>query len=97
MKLLDFSIQAPQLQNPIDQQQMAAFVSQLNEVLKYVADNLGSIKVVTTAPTVGEIQTIGDNLGNVLSEVMILTNATQTNRRIYYKDKTGTLRYIESD
>ena len=97
MKLSDLSIQAPAMQNPADMQNMAAFVSQLNELLKYIADNLSSIRVVTTAPVASEIQTTGDNRGNVLSEVMILDNDTQTSRRIYYKNKAGTLRLIESD
>ena len=97
MKLSDLSIQAPAMQNPADAQNMAAFVSQLNELLKYIADNLSSIRVVTSAPVASEIQTTGDNRGNVLSEVMILTDLTQTNRRLYYKDIGGTIRYIESD
>src|SRR3990167_9545667 len=96
MKLLDLSIQAPAMQNPADAQNMAAFVSQLNELLKYIADNLSSIRVVTLAPVASEIQTTGDNRGNVLSEVMILTDTVAGNRKIYYKDVAGNLLTITS-
>lgn len=75
---------------------MAAFVSQLNELLKYIADNLG-VKILTSAPVASELVTVGDGRGNVISEVAILDNATQTSRRIYYKNSAGTLRLIESD
>jgi len=84
------------MQNPNDTQNMAAFVSQLNEVLKYVADNLGSIRVLTSAPTASELSTIGDNRGNVISEVVILDSANATDRKLYYKDKTGTIKLIDS-
>lgn len=76
---------------------MAAFVAKVQEILQFVVDNLGTAKVVTTAPAVGEIETVGDNKGNVLSEIVILDDDTQSSRRLYFKNSASTLRYIESD
>ena len=95
MKLLDFSIQAPQLQNPIDQQQMAAFVSQLNEILKYVADNLSAVKVQTSAPVAQGMVEVGDGRGGTISELIIKHHATAGSRTISYKYQ-GTVYTITS-
>lgn len=76
--------------------QMSAMVTQLQDILQFIVDNL-SVKVVASAPTVKEIDTIGDGKGNTLSEVVILDSDTQSSRRIYFKNKAGTLRYLESD
>lgn len=96
MKQLELSLSAPQLQNPADQANMAAFVSQLNELLKYIADNLGGVKVLTSAPTASELSIVGDGRGNVISEVAILDDGTQTNRKLYYLNSAKTLRLIDS-
>lgn len=97
MKNIDIDLVAPKFAlDPSASAQMAAFVSKLQGILQQLVDESGKIKVLDTAPAVGELQTIGDNLGNVFSEVVILNNATQTNRKIYYKDKAGNLRLLDS-
>ena len=93
--MLNLSIQAPQMQNPNDQRTMAAFVAQLNELLHYISDRLGTVRVVTSAPT--SLDTVGDGKGNIFSEVEILDNATQSSRRVYHKEVSGNIRYLESD
>ena len=95
MKQIELSLSAPQLQNPTDQMQMAAFVSQLNEILKYVADNLGSIKVKTSASVASEMAELGDGRGGILSEIEIKHHATQGSRTLSYKYQ-GTIYTITS-
>ena len=96
MKTFDIYLNTPQLSNPNDQREMAAFCAKLSEILQHVSDNLGVVRVVNSAPVAGDVNTIGDGKGNVLSETVILNDATQTNRRLYYKDSAGTLRYLDS-
>ena len=52
--------------------------------------------MVSSAPASTEVEERGDGAGNIISDIVILDDSTQTNRRIYYK-KAGNLRYIESD
>ena len=96
MKQFDTYLNPPQLSNPNDQREMASFCARVQEILQFISDNLGTIKVVETAPATGELSTIGDGKGNVLSEVVILNNSTQSNRKLYYKDSAGNLRLIDS-
>jgi len=75
---------------------MAAYTAKLQDILRFIVDNLGTAKVVTSAPAVKEISTIGDGKGNILSEIVILDDDTQSDRKIYYVNKAGTLRLIDS-
>lgn len=96
MRTFDIYLNAPQLSNPNDQREMAAFCAKLSEILQHISDNLGTVRVVNSAPAAGDISTVGDGKGNVLSETVILNDDTQTNRRLYYKDNAGNLRYLDS-
>ena len=96
MKSIDLQLQPPQLKNPDESKQMAAMVAKLQEILQFIVDNLGTARVVTSAPAAGELEVVGDNKGNVLSEIVILDDATQSNRKLYYKNSAGTLRLIDS-
>jgi len=75
---------------------MAAYTAKLTDILRFIVDNLGTAKVVTSAPAVKEISTIGDGKGNILSEIVILDDNTQSDRKIYFRNKAGTLRLIDS-
>lgn len=70
---------APSLSNPIDAQNMAGFVNQVNEVVKQLSENT-LVKIVTVAPTAKQLTEMLNK-----SEVVILHHATQANRRVYYK------------
>jgi len=85
----------PQFDNPQETQQMAALVARLQEILQQLVDQAGKIEVVSSAPAVGELLELGDGKGNILSEVKILDDSTQTNRKLYYKYQ-GNLRLIDS-
>lgn len=97
MQQPDLSFQPVQFQlDPTATAQMAALVSKLQDVLRDIYDNLGSVKVLDSAPAVGEIFTVGDGKGNTLSEIVILDDNTQSSRKLYYRNKAGTLRLIDS-
>ena len=97
MKIPDIDLTPPQfLNSPEATRDFAIYTAKLTDILRDIYANLGTIRIVDTAPASGEISTIGDNKGNVLSEATILNDATQTNRRLYYKDKAGNLRYLDS-
>lgn len=97
MKIPDIQLQSPILtHDPEGTQQIAFLVAKMQSIIQDIYDKLGAVRVVDSAPASGEISTIGDMLGNVFSEVMILNDATQSSRRLYYKDKAGNLRYIDS-
>ena len=96
MKQFDIYLAVPELKDPDDQKEMSSFVAKLQDILQQISNNLGVIDVVSSAPVATELQERGDGRGNILSEVKILDNATQTSRRIYYKFQ-GNLRLIESD
>ena len=97
MQQPDLEFQPVQFQlDPTATAQMAALVSKLQDILREIYDNLGSVKVLSAAPAVGEVFTVGDGKGNTLSEIVILDDGTQTNRKLYYKNANGDLRLIDS-
>ena len=95
-KIPDIYFQSPRLKDPEEAREMAAFVAKVQSLFLDLYTKVNKAKVLTSAPTASELETIGDNLGNVYSEVAILDNATQTNRKLYYKEKAGNLRLIDS-
>ena len=95
MKQIDLQITPPQFNDPNATREMAAMTAKLQEILQYIINNLGRIEVVSSAPAATELDELGDGKGNILSEVKILDNATQTNRKLYYKYQ-GNLRLIDS-
>lgn len=96
MRQFDIFINPPQLKNPDDQREVSAAFAKLQEILQFISDNLGVLPVVSSAPTVNELQEKADAKGEIRSEVKILDDNTQSSRRLYYK-KNGNLRYLESD
>lgn len=97
MKLPDLQLRSPQFSlDPEGTRQMAAYTAKLEEILLDIYQKLGTVTVVSSAPTVNELQERGLSSGEVRSDFRILDSATQTNRRIYYR-LNGALRFIESD
>ena len=95
MRQFDIYLNTPTLTNPDDQREMAAFCSKLQDILQHISDNLGVIEVVSSAPLLTELQEKGDGKGKILSDVKILDDETQTNRKLYYRFQ-GNLRLIDS-
>ncbi len=97
MKLPDLQLRAPQFQADGDAtRQMAAYTAKLEEILLDIYQKLGTVTVVSTAPTINELQESGLTSGKRRSDIIIVDNAIQTSRRLYYR-KDGNLRFIESD
>jgi len=97
MKQIDLDLKSPIIQNDANATRMlAAYTAKIKGILQQLADESGKIRVLDAAPAAGELSTIGDNLGNVFSEVAILDDSTQSDRKIYYKNKAGTVRLIDS-
>jgi len=82
--------------DPAATEQMAAYTARIQDILRFILDNTNGVKVLSSAPAANDLFTLGDNKGNTLSEIAILDNATQTNRKLYYKNPAGTLRVIDS-
>lgn len=81
--------------DPLATRDFAAYNAKLQEILQFIMDHSGRIEIVATAPGATELDEQGDQKGTILSDVKILDNATQTNRKLYYKYK-GNLRLIDS-
>ncbi len=97
MKQPDLSLTPPSFtQDPAATQQLSALIAKLEDILKDIYDKLGTVEIVSSAPAVTELQVVGDGKGGTLSEVKLLDDATQTNRKLYYKNSAGTLRLIDS-
>lgn len=97
MKPIDTDLTPPQFLNDLNAtSQMATYTAKLIDILNYIVKYSMSAKVVTSAPAAGEVHTEGDGLGNILSEIVILDDATQTDRKLYYKEVGGNLRLIDS-
>ena len=97
MKQFDIYLNVPALKDGDEQREMAAFVAKLQEILQQITDNLGVIEVVDSAPASTQLNIKGDGKGGILTDIRILNHATQSSRRLYYKDSAGNLRYLESD
>ena len=98
MKQIDLKLTPPQFDlDPAATEQLAAYTAKLEDILRTIVDSVQIIKIVDSAPAVTELENKGNEIGENLSEVVILDDATQSNRRIYYKNSAGTLRFIESD
>ena len=96
MKLFDINLHSPEfIHDPEATRQIAAYTAKLQDILRFIVDNLQAVEIVTSAPVATEMDEIGDEAGKVKSDIKILHNATQTNRKIYYKYQ-GTVYLIDS-
>src|SRR3990167_7427190 len=96
MKLTDLQIRSPQFQ--IDGEatrQMAAYTAKLEEILLDIYQKLGTVTVVSSAPTINELQETGLSSGKIRSDIVILDSGVQSERKIYYRYQ-GNLRLIDS-
>ena len=97
MKIPDLQLKAPEFPlDPSGTRQMAAYTAKLEEIILDIYRKLGTVSIVATAPTLSELEERALASGETRSDIKILDDATQTNRRIYYR-KDGVLRFIESD
>ena len=98
MKLPDLQLRSPTFTlDGEGTRQMAAYTAKLEDILLDIYQKLGTVRVVSTAPTdINELQEIGVSSGDTRSELVLVDDATQTDRKIYYR-KAGNLRFIESD
>jgi len=96
MKLPDLQIKSPQFtQDPNATRQMAAYTAKLEEILLDIYRKLGTVTVVSSAPLITELQESGLTSGKVRSDIVILDDATQSSRKLYYRFQ-GNLRLIDS-
>ena len=96
MKLPDLQIKSPQfITDPNATRQMAAYTAKLEEILLDIYRKLGTVTVVSSAPTINELQETGLTSGKVRSDIIILDSATQSDRKLYYRYQ-GNLRLIDS-
>ena len=96
MKQPDLHIPAPRFKSdPEATRQIAAMLAKIQDLLRDLYSKVGTIEVVDSAPAATQLEARGQGDGSLRSDVKILDDATQTNRRCYYKHK-GNLRYIDS-
>ena len=96
-KIPDVNLQSPILRgDPEGTRQNAALVAKIQAIFLDIYSKLGKVRVVDAALVANQLDTIGDDLGNVYSEIYILDHATQSSRNIGYKNKAGTKRIIDS-
>jgi len=96
MKLPDLQIRSPQFQLDGEAtRQMAAYTAKLEEILLDIYQKLGTVTVVSSAPTINELQETGLSSGKIRSDIVILDNGVQSDRKIYYRYQ-GNLRLIDS-
>ena len=97
MKLPDLQLRSPTFTlDPDGTRQMAQYTAKLEEIILDIYQKLGTVVVVSSAPVLTELEERGEGSGQIRSDIRILDDSTQTNRRLYYR-KGGTLRFIESD
>lgn len=93
---VDLEFQSPVIStDPEATKQMAVFTARMKEVFQFIFENLQFVEVVSSAPTATQLTELGDGAGRVKSTIKILHDATQTNRKIYYKYQ-GTAFLIDS-
>lgn len=91
MQIPDIEISPIQFQqDPEATRNFAIYTSRLTDLLRDIYQNLRVVKIVTAAPTAAELQELLNT-----SEIVILHDATQSNRKVYYKYQ-GTIFLIDS-
>lgn len=97
MKIPDISLASPIIKDdPSATAQMAAVIAKLEDTLRDIYSKLGTIEIVTSAPVATQLEVTGNDKGGFLSEIKILDDVTQSSRKLYYKEKAGNLRLIDS-
>ena len=91
MRIPDVSLTVPQTP-----QDFAMLLAKIEEHLRMLYQYSQTLPVVSSAPVATQLDESAMPNGDKISDVRILTDTTQTSRRIYFKDN-GTLRYLESD
>lgn len=96
MRIPDIQLHSPIFRNdPEATRQLATYTARIQELLRDIYDNLQTIPIVASAPAVTELEEKGSPDGKVKSDIKILDDATQTNRKLYYRFQ-GNLRLIDS-
>lgn len=80
MRQPDLNLASPQMSNPNDNREIAAFTTRLIELFQEAFDHIQRVKILTVAPTATELQEFLSE-----SDIVILHSATPANRRMYYK------------
>lgn len=95
MKIPDIWLAPIQLKNDPDAtRELAAMVSKLNDLLLDIYSNLQTLPIVTTTPGGTELEETGIG-GKNKSDVVIVHDSTQTNRKVAYKSG-GTVYVVDS-
>ena len=98
MKIPDVAINAPKItDDSVASAQLATAFAKISDILRDIYGKIHTLPIVTSAPASTELDITGDGKSGIISDIKVLYNATQTNRKIYYKNSAGTLRYLESD
>ena len=96
MKIPDIDLTPTQFQNdPEATRDMAIMISKLTDIIRDIYENLQTIPVVASAPVITQMAEIGNPDGSIKSDIKILDDGTQTNRKLYYRYQ-GNLRLIDS-
>ena len=96
MKQQDIQLRPPMIKSdPQATRELAAMVGKLQDILRDIYDNIGTVVVDGSAPVASELDEKGNAAGEVRSDIRILDDGTQTNRKLYYKYQ-GNLRLIDS-
>jgi len=81
MQQPDLQINSPQFTLDADAtRQMAYYTAKIEDIFRDIYSNLRSVKIVTSAPSMTELQEYLN-----ISDVVIEHNATAANRKIWYK------------
>jgi hypothetical protein len=96
VRIPDIDLTPPQFPNsPEATRDMAIYTAKLVDILQNIYENLQTIPVVASAPVITQLQETGNPDGSVKSDLKILDDATQTNRKLYYRFQDN-LRVIDS-
>ena len=90
MKIPDIYLASVQFKDPDATRDFAAYTAKLTEILQDIYTHLQRVKVVTAVPTATEMEEFLTE-----SDVVILHDSVQTNRKLYYKYQ-GTVYVIDS-
>mgnify|MGYP001575624421 CR=1 FL=1 len=94
MKIPDIYLAPVQFKDGDATRDFAVYTAKLTDLLRDIYENLHTLPVVTSTPAATEMEEIGQ--GSVKkSDVKIVHDATQTNRKVAYKNN-GTVFVVDS-